>query len=117
MAVGNKRQMIEIDGDYILSFCDAYCKGNGIKMKDLADELGHSGGYIDLSCKEGKIPKAELKLLCKLIGLDYHMAIKEDLPKEDTTGIRLARIEKKLDLILQKLEEPMQYSFGGGLNA
>ena len=108
MATGNVRKMICIDPDYIMGFCHKYCKKNNVKMGDLGEMLGHSICYIQTSCRQGKMPQAELELLSFKTGLDIQKATSinnadNSKHKEDMTT------DEKLDYIMEMCESILEY--------
>ena len=98
MASGNIRKMYDIKGDYVLDICHQYCSDNNVSMKELAELLGHSGSYIQASCRNGKFPPAELQLLCFKTGMDIAKAISKQ--GEASNQQSEISIDEKLDRIL-----------------
>ena len=101
MAVGNKQKMLEINGNYVLEKCHAWCKGNKRTMASLSDELGHSVSYIQASCKAGKMPVAELKVLCDIINIKVDDCILTNHAEELTA----MTIDEKLDYLIEMIED------------
>lgn len=101
MAVGNKKNMVEINSDYVLNHCHNWCASHKKTMAVLGTELGHSECYIQSSCRAGRMPKTELMLLCFMTGLDKDRAtdINKNEPKADMS------IDEKLDYIIEMLED------------
>ena len=101
MAVGNSKKMIDINVGYVLNHCHRWCQENNINIGKLGEQLGHSTCYIQSSCRNKKLPPAELNLLCMLTGMDYEKATtlhEEAEPKADLT------VDEKLDYIITMLE-------------
>lgn len=100
MGFGNRQKMIEVNGNRILNECRLYCEDNKMTMTALSDELGHSVSYIQATCKAGKFPVAELKLLCHIIGID----MSDCLLNSNENDVEMT-IDEKLDYIIEMLEE------------
>lgn len=104
MAIGNKKKMIDINTVYVLEHCKQYCDRNGITMSGLGEKIGHSGCYIQSSCRNGKLPPAELNLLSMITNMDIEKASRiEDEEAEDTPAEKT--VSEKLDYIIELLEE------------
>jgi len=103
----NTKKMLDINTDYVLNFCHQYCKDNNSTMSDIGEMLGHSACYIQSSCKNGKMPPAELELLSFKLGMDTQKALSvneadasnitkwvlcsERLPKKDGQYIAISK--------------------------
>lgn len=106
MATGNVRKMIDINADYILGFCHKYCEKNNVTMGELGEMLGHSVSYVQVCCRQNKMPQAELELLSLKTSLDMQKAItpaKELKHKEEMT------IDEKLDYIMEMCESILEH--------
>ena len=100
MAVGNKRNMITINSNKVLNYVHEYCEKNNTNIGALGEALGHSTGYVYASCRNGKFPLAELKLLCMQTGL----SMKEATSTDDEAKAIALTTEEKLDYIVDMLE-------------
>lgn len=108
MATGNTKKMLDINPDYVLEYCHQYCKASNTNMGELGETLGHSVCYIQSSCRNGKMPPAELELLSFKTGLDMQKALSVDSPdtskhKEEMT------VDEKLDYIMGMCESILEY--------
>lgn len=80
-SVGNKRNMVVIDSDYVRTYLNAYCKSSSTSFAALSRELGHTSSYLKMCLSAGKIPVCELKLLESITGLPFIKVAKSDSNK------------------------------------
>lgn len=104
MAAGNCKTMIDINPDYVLGHCHDWCKENNVSIGELGEKLGHSQCYIQSSCRNKKLPPAELNLLGILTNMDIEKA------KNLTAAVKKAVLtsDEKLDYIIEMLESMTQ---------
>ena len=87
---GNVREMVEVDGYYIVNACDEYSKAHGISKREMCKRLGHCETYINTTAGYGKFPRAEFELMCANYGIDRDKATqnpRQYRPRKDPQGV------------------------------
>ena len=106
--MGNKKRMVKVNGEYISGYLREWCKLHSRTMTSLSEDIGHAPSYIQLACKTGTIPPAELELLVRFTGMEREKALyREEAEEPEETK----SIEEKLDYIITLLEKLTQPNF------